>query len=317
MLTALLNPRAKADQNGFRITAWMHRNGWRKALESVEKFTRQIAEVSPMWYEIGEDFRVSPLWGYFVADTSLFSQLETREVILRPILTNANSVSKDPDRVLRMARDREARKVHIESILTIASHPLYHGLDLDYEGIRGKDLELFVDFVEELTIHLWAMEKSLSIDIEVQRDNAVLPHWKKLGALADNIRLMVYSEHTERTDPGPIASIAWSKEYLERAAQVISVHKLTYGIAVYGRLWGPKNYSATWEDLTNFSDGAEVVRDNDQIPHYEKDGSVIWFEDARSVKEKIMMAKSLNINSFAFWRLGGEDPDIWQMLKDF
>ena len=37
----------------------------------------------------------------------------------------------------------------------------------------------------------------------------------------------------------------------------------------------------------------------------------VWFEDAKSIQEKIDMLKELGVDQFVFWRIGGEDPRIY------
>ncbi len=51
------------------------------------------------------------------------------------------------------------------------------------------------------------------------------------------------------------------------------------------------------------------------IPYFIDKSGTVWCEDAESIKKKIEMAEKLGIDRFALWRLGGEDPGIWKILK--
>ncbi len=42
----------------------------------------------------------------------------------------------------------------------------------------------------------------------------------------------------------------------------------------------------------------------------------VWFENAASIRAKLLAAQRLGIRGIALWRLGMEDPDIWRMIAD-
>ncbi len=299
-----------------RITAWLHSNDWAKGVSSVaSNYRGAILEVSPMWYELKDDGSVGAIVGSRAEDLTLLKTVENQPLILRPIVTNVTSVAANPNLAITTFLDQNKRSRQISSILAIASNGYFNGIDLDYEGIRGGDLALLADFVEELSFRLHTVNKSLVVDLEVQSDDSVLPSWSRIGQAVDLVRLMVYSEHTERTSSGPITSLAWSKRHLERAFKAIVKEKLSHGIAIYGRLWGERNYSATWESLMQYGNGAPISRDDDNIPSYKKGNEVVWFEDAESIRTKILQSLSLGLDAFSFWRLGGEDPAIWPMIR--
>lgn len=299
-----------------RITSWIHRNDWQKAVASVQANNDAMIEVSPMWYESREDGLVYPIDRANALDAELLDVVANRPIVFRPIITNVNNAGTQPDLAMSLLTDPGLKERNLLSILTVARHPLFNGIDLDYEGIRGTNLVHLANFVDELAALLHAEGKSLSVCIEVQRDAAVLDSWYRIGVAADLVRYMVYSEHTERTEPGPIASLEWSLSYLKRVVSVIPTEKLSYGIAIYGRLWGERNYSATWEALTKYAGDTPIERDEiNNTPFFKKGNEVAWFEDAESIRAKILLGRTLGIDAFSFWRLGGEDPAIWDMIR--
>ena len=49
-----------------------------------------------------------------------------------------------------------------------------------------------------------------------------------------------------------------------------------------------------------------------------RDGSInhtVWYENNRSVSEKISLFNDIGIENIAFWPLGDEDPLIWTELR--
>ncbi|KKW33553.1 MAG: Spore peptidoglycan hydrolase [Parcubacteria group bacterium GW2011_GWB1_53_43] len=56
--------------------------------------------------------------------------------------------------------------------------------------------------------------------------------------------------------------------------------------------------------------GAQWVRYNTK----RGDEHIVWYEDARSMGEKIKLAKDNNLAGFSLWVIGLEDPALWDTL---
>ena len=41
----------------------------------------------------------------------------------------------------------------------------------------------------------------------------------------------------------------------------------------------------------------------------------VWFENAASIAHKIDLVNKWDLNGFALWRIGMEDPAIWDVIK--
>jgi len=42
----------------------------------------------------------------------------------------------------------------------------------------------------------------------------------------------------------------------------------------------------------------------------------VWFENAATTAAKLKLIRSFNLGGINFWRLGGEDPDTWQVVNE-
>lgn len=51
---------------------------------------------------------------------------------------------------------------------------------------------------------------------------------------------------------------------------------------------------------------------------YTEDGLThqVWYEDSRSLKYKVDLVNDYDIAGIAIWKLGDEDPDFWQVIKN-
>lgn len=51
-----------------------------------------------------------------------------------------------------------------------------------------------------------------------------------------------------------------------------------------------------------------------------KDGeasSTAWYDDRRSLEQKLLLMQAYHLKGFAAWRLGMEDPAFWSLALDF
>ena len=43
----------------------------------------------------------------------------------------------------------------------------------------------------------------------------------------------------------------------------------------------------------------------------------VWFENGPSVEVKVQLAREAGFGGVTFWRLGGEDPEVWERVRKF
>ena len=156
--------------------------------------------------------------------------------------------------------------------------------------------------------------------------------YAKVAAAADGVVLMNYDEHYPGAEPGPVASQDWFVQNLASAEKVIPKEKIICAIANYGYDWalkpkngilpqGEKDASVTPQDawLAARDSEVDVTFDDDAMnPHfsYLDEHSVrhdIWFLDGVTALNQMRAAQNLGIQTFALWRLGGEDRTLWRV----
>jgi spore germination protein len=295
------------------IVVWMHRNDWAAARATVAAHGDLIAEVSPAWYEVDAEGRVRQRSGASVNDASLLRIVREKNITLRPLVMNVTGVGSHPDLVLPVLRDEALRKRHIQEIKQLVLDNGYDGIDLDYEGITLSDLPHLATLVEELAAELHAEGKTLAVSIETQPNDKAIASWRRIGAAADNVRLMAYGH--QHATPQPIVDPVWLRERLGRALRAIPADKLTHGIPTYCHVWreGQQTGSGTWENLLRPSLSTKNINRDPatKTPSYRVVGEEVWCEDAESIQTKMAIGEELGIHQFALWRIGGEDQRIW------
>lgn len=97
-------------------------------------------------------------------------------------------------------------------------------------------------------------------------------------------------------------------------------------MAVYGYDWTEGiNYprTLTYEQAVTLARnlGVTVIYDEtaqESTYTYVLDGKThtVWFEDSRSFSAKLALVDRYKLSGIAIWRLGQEDPAIWNILKE-
>ncbi len=199
----------------------------------------------------------------------------------------------------------------------------YQGISVDFESVPAETQGNLVLFMQELyaVFHADGLIVSQSVPVD---DRAF--RFKDLAAANDYLILMAYDENAADNEPGPIASQAWFTNTLRSRFAEVPANKLVVGLGSYGYDWTKGQKGA--EELS-FQDSLQRAResfaniefatdsanpffdyDDEQARHHE-----VWFLDAVTAFNEVIAARRSPPRGFALWRLGSEDPAIWQVLE--
>lgn len=216
----------------------------------------------------------------------------------------------------------------VNTFVTAAVALGYPGVHLDIEGVPADSRDRLTVLVQRLAAALHKEGKKLAV--------AVVPHKPghlnefsaayDLGAIskaADLVTLMAYDEHTGLTDPGAVAGLDWDRQVLAGSLNDMSPAAGLLGLPLYSRAWDSgdvtaDSYSASVSRALQ-APGAQVDYDFGAATpeiHYGS-GATLFFDDAQSLALKAVLVESLHLRGVALWRLGFEDPSMWNaMPKD-
>ncbi|MDK2823667.1 MAG: hypothetical protein PWP71_1585 [Clostridia bacterium] len=201
------------------------------------------------------------------------------------------------------------------------------GINIDLENLTYEDRHLLTRFAATLRNKLKSQGRTVSIAVGAV-DRPLTSGWKSaydlsnLSQAVDYIIVMAYDQHWRNSGPGPIAALDWVKSQLDYMTTQIPKDKLVLGVPFYGRVWtNNQNGDGIW-----YTDIIKAVQENNaelqwhdeyQVPftkYIKADGNTkeIWFENARSIREKIRLVSTYGLKGAAAWRLGQEDPSIWK-----
>lgn len=215
-----------------------------------------------------------------------------------------------------------AQNRFLGEILALVRRHGADGLQLDFESILPGDRWHFISFVKKLRSALPdGMVFSLALPARTTEspDNAL--RYRGLEELADRYFIMVYDEHWKGGGPGSVASKSWHDRVVRHALHELPAEKIVFGLPFYGRIWQREKLARA----TRYPQLAAIVAGNQAIVQYDLEKShhftfeqtvtaECWFDDAVTLHAKFAAARKQGARAVGFWRLGQEDPRVWQLL---
>jgi spore germination protein YaaH len=258
---------------------------------------------------------------------------------LMPLVTNPGF---DRATAHGLLHNSKAQAGAITSLAQRAESDQYVGWQLDFEGIDPADKAAYTQFVGRVAARMHRDHRLLSVAV-VPRFSDAFPdstkpgfHTGEWGAAfdyrgiaraADFLVLMAYDQHTPLTPSGPVAGYDWVTAALNYAVRRVPPAKLLLGIPFYGREWtetpdGTTSHSLAYKDLKQYLENPGSDRYWDDLFRTAwfqiRDGDTLrtaWFDDTRSLREKLKLVQIYHLRGYAAWRLGVEDPKFWERVE--
>lgn len=299
--------------------------------DMVGKTNNSLNTVSPSYFDLYYDgtldfnFKFSP---EFVED------MHNRNIKFVPFLSNHWDRQKGRNAL-------NIREMLTDEIALIIEENNLDGINVDLEYLDHNDKDNYTDLLKML-------RSKIPEDKEVSIAVAANPYgftkgwhgsydYKELAKYADYLMIMTYDESWQGSNPGPVASIAFVEGSIRYAlSQGVPAEKIVLGIPFYGRIWS-NNGTVNGNGITNamvqkliqkyngkvtFNDEYKSPKAIIRIPKgvnevvgYNivlKEGTYeIWFENDKSIQEKIKLVEKYNLNGVGSWSLGQEPEGFW------
>ena len=222
-----------------------------------------------------------------------------------------------------------ARSVFRQQVAMYLSSDRFRGLMVDFEAFPKIGQPGYVALLNELSVDLHA--RGMKLYVSVPAHNLEFDY-AAIAAPADGVVVMNYDEHYPGAASGPVASEDWFVNNLKFAVNVIPREKLICAIANYGYDWvlKPKKGklpSDARDSSVSVQEAWLAARDSDEDVTFDDDAlnphfsylderslrHDVWFLDAVTALNHMRAAQTLGIQTFALWKLGGEDRTLWRV----
>lgn len=298
------------------------------ARTSIDAHAAAMTVASPWTYTLTADGSVALQSGIeAVGEAVQASFLRERGLSVIPTIANTTQGSWDPVTVSSVINDPQLRAAHIGSVVDLVTTNGFDGVQIDYEDLTAADRSAFTGFVTELAGSLHAAHKLLYVTVHPKADDDgydgrnQAQDYRAIGEAADKVFVMTYDWHWETSTSGPIAPYAWMEQVIKYTVTQIPTEKIVLGVGLYGYDWpaNAQGMPVTWQQVQELTDRYQVAEQWDEAsasPHftYADEGGRrhdVWFENQRSVQLKFDLARAYRLGGIGLWRLGGEDPGIW------
>ena len=301
----------------------------RRALSAVLPY---MSYLTPFTYGIDAQGGLLPLEDDMPLEEA--RRLGTGALMHLSSLTEEGTFSSQ--RAAALLADPAARAALTEQAAENMEAKGYQGLDVDFEFIPAARKEDYVQFIRELRQRLaprgWPVLVALAPKTYAGQPGLLYEahDYAALGAAADFVLLMTYEWGYTYGPPMAVAPLPNVRRVLDYAVTEIPPEKIFLGLPNYGYDW-PLPYRQGETQARSVSNqeavalavahGAEIQYDETaRSPYfrYTAAGGVsheVWFEDARSVSEKLELIRIYGLHGGGYWNLDRPFPQGWTVLN--
>lgn len=280
-----------------------------------------INVIAPTWYSIASEN--GSMSNY--SSTSWVNAMHNRGLQVWPLVDDFN---KSVD-FKALYSSRTARKTMIDTLIKDARAYGYDGINLDLENVKSDYAKDFLQFVRELSVECHKNNIILSTDNYKPEAYNSCYNLKEQSDYVDYAIVMAYDEHYAGSEAGSVASLPFVKEAVEDMTALVPADKVVVGIPFFTRIWSVSQTSTTSSavgmqaaiDELN-KDGQTAIWNDDAgqyVCSYDKNGVTrkIWFEEDKSIEEKLKVVVDNNTAGIAVWKLGLEKASVWNVINQY
>ena len=326
-----------ASSQTLSVTAWLPYWEMPAALRSTLDNSAVIGTASPYWYDISGDSHVHQQRG--AGSQSVIQELLAHHQQILPMVTEAAGI-KQFARILASTAERTAL---VRTLVKLASHPGYAGLDIDFESfaydpqhrtaLADSLAVLYPQLISQTCVALHAIARSCQVTVMARTSAAHsyahgdIPNWvydyKALAAAADRVQVMAYDYHSPGGPSGPIAPLPWVRQVIAFARTQGPPGRFELGVPAYGYDWyGRTSATAVYagqvsallsqvhaQPRWDATEGEETFSYRSQHHRH-----TVWVVNARSDAQRAQLAAAAGFSGVAVWAAGYEQPQLWSGL---
>jgi len=318
-------PRKKAPPDEVRLA--FYTNGDPYSYSSLQEHASLITHLCPEWITVVNglgDIQID-------SDPRLPKYCQSKGIKLMPLLTNLVGDTWQPEAIENLAHgsaDRQER--FFTKVVGALRDAKAAGVVIDWEQLDPAYKKDITSFIDKFCDALHNDDKELWLTVQPGQELDYID----FDELSDNIDRFVASLFDETSDidpPGPLGSRSWFEGWLHVLLEGSDTKQWIIALGSYGYDWtigGKKAELISFPEAMSRAYNAEVESAEVSGPSYnpyfyfeeEDKEHAVWFLDVVTFLNELREVRDQKAGGFALYRLGTEDPAIWDALavpRDF
>lgn len=307
------------------------------SVATVLQNTKGINVISPTWFYLNDnDGGIGSL-----GSTDYVKYCHDSGIEVWGLVSNLVNEEVNTEEVLTHTTKRENFE---NQIIAAAIQYDLDGINIDLEGLKSTVGEGFIQFIRELSLKCDSNGMVLSVDNYVSSEFTKFYDREEQAVFADYLVVMAYDEHYAGSDEGSTASIGFvTKAADDILAEGVPANQVILGMPFFTRVWAETPKEGNGDDAESASDDyvpyeltSEAVGMNEAVSRMQVNGAEkkwlddmgqnyteyvnsgvtykIWFEDEKSLEEKLKVMDGHEFAGASFWKLGLEDSAVWDTI---
>jgi spore germination protein YaaH len=312
-----------------------------QALPLIQKHHQSINILISQAYHIDKKGEVT---GFI--NPEIIAIAKDNKIKLMAMVTNSMF---DKDVIHAFLASTDAQQKALQMLLNLCLQQNLYGIQFDFEMVPFEDRQALTNFYQIAAdyFHKNHLVVSFAVAPVVENQKNLSAYQKKtyemwagaydlaaLGKSADFVTFMTYDQHLGLVAPGPAAGTPWVEAVIKNALKYIPANKVSLGIPTYSTFWytgptpGDANKIRMQTESIPYGKAVKILNDkkahlqwnahhqvNFAMYEYHWLNGFIFFENAKSFKAKLALVKKYHLRGISVFRLGIEDPKIWNVLK--
>jgi peptidoglycan-N-acetylglucosamine deacetylase len=295
--------------------------------DSLKDHIDQLDVVSPQWIMLKGSGGPVTLTSDPQAEAIIASAKNVPSVL--PIVHNAHDGFSDGPLADNLLVNPRAQQALVINLVNLAKTHDYGGYVFDLENLSPAALAQYPHLLALARVALKPLGREVWVALPFANPDYNL---KLFQSVSDSVVLMAYDQHWGGAggQPGPPAGEDWFETNLQHDMNQLDPARTVVALGDYGYDWTLDDKGhATNGDTKGFYDatqtasdsGAHVSLDDDALNPtygYEDDNGakhVVWFLDAATLFNEVKVGDDYRPRGYALWRLGSEDPAVWNYLR--
>lgn len=249
--------------------------------------------------------------------------------------------------------NRELGRKALSNYITYANEVVKIINEYDLDGVNIDIENLTVDDKTDLVVFTQYLRSILPEGKELSMAVAANPNdlktdwvgsydYTELDKYLDTFIIMAYDQSYYGSPAGPVASLPFVENSIKTMLKYVDSDKIILGVPFYGRYWNSKESvggnaitNRLVNSVANTFGATRYYDDYNKTPYlrftvnhitatYSVGGKkfsvgdyIMYYENDRSLKEKLILVQKYNLKGSASWALSQEDTSIWDNYSNW